>query len=768
MTARRSTRRDEKTLTVKAGLVCGCLVAAPMQISQSLAQTATSLPAVTVDAPKAKKAQRAVRQTARPVRVAQVRRPSARPQPQRAPAPVSGAAATSGATAAPSASGERADGPVSGYRASRSATGTKTDTALRDSPQSVQVIPREVIVDRQNLRLTDALTNVSGVQPAGTIQGRSDTFTLRGFNTQAYAIDGVYLSAVNTFQPVTRDLADIERIEVLKGPTSVLYGRGDPGGLINIVTRRPTFTPSADVSVQGGSFGFMRTQGSVSSAIAGSDTLAGRLSFAFQDDPTFRAYGGQHNQRYFVAPAVTWTPTPDTRIYVNGEFTKQYSQYDEGLVAFRGRVPTNDLSRYYGEPWSRYTGAANFINLRAEHDVNSQITLRQIVNYQGGNFSLFATRATGVNAAGTSVTRRDTTSASYYNSIDTQTEAIARFDTFGLKHTALVGFEYSNGYRAPYTTQGTIAPVNFAFPVFGALPGPTSFQSNIVQKLRMYGLYAQDQIELARGLQLVAGVRLDAVNQFYFNRTPTNVNPPPTADLLGVSPRVGLVFRPWEPVTFYASYTTSFTPQTANVLNVTAPPPETGVQYEAGVRVDLIPDKLTASTAVYQIKRNNVAATDPSNNGYSLITGQQQSRGVEFDIAGEILPGWKVIGGGAYMDARVTADTTFAIGNKLAAAPRWSGSIWSTYQLQDGPLKGLGAGAGVTYVGRRYGDLNNSYVVGQYARLDATIFYDSPHWRLAVNGRNLTNAHYIEQPFNPFNNMPGAPLAVLATLTAKY
>ncbi len=758
------TRRIKK-IGALSGVSLSAILLADALEQKAFAQAgSTPLSPVTVDAPQPKKKPaNPIRRTARKVQAINpqhhaARDISAKPVPAVNTAPSAGGLST----------GEQAGGPVQGYRASRSATSTKTDTAIRDSPQSIQVVPREVIVDQLDLRLSDALSNVSGVLPAGTIQGRSDTFTIRGFNTQTYAIDGVLLNPANTFSPVIRDLADAERIEVLKGPASVLYGRGDPGGLINIVTRKPTLQPSADVTIQGGSFDFKRIQGSASSAIAGSDSLAGRLSFAAQDDPTFRNYGGQHNQRYFIAPAFSWIPSADTRVYLNGEFTKQYSQYDEGLIAYNGRVPVTDLSRFYGEPYSRYFGESNFITFRAEHDFNNQLTIRQVANYQGGGFDLFATRATGVNATGTTVTRRDTGSTSFYNSVDTQTEAVAKFDTFGLKNTALLGFEYVDGYRNPITTQGNVASVSFNNPVFGTLPGAAAIQSDLVQKLRLYGTYIQDQIELMPGLQLVAGARFDVANQFYFSQTATNNTPPPNANLLGTSPRVGVVYRPWEPVTFYASYTTSFTPQTANVLNVSSPPPETGFQYEVGARADLIPDKLTTNFAAFQIVRNNVAGSDPNNSGYSVITGQQESRGFETDISGEIRPGWKIIGGGAYTDARITADKTFQVGNKLVGTPRFSGSLWSTYQIQQGVFRGLGAGLGITYVGRRYGDLNNSYIVGQYARLDASLFYDvNEHYRLAINARNLTNAHYIEQPFNQFNNMPGAPLTVLVSFTAK-
>ena len=663
---------------------------------------------------------------------------------------------------------ETASSPVVGYRASRSATATRTDTPLRDVPQSVQVVPREVIADRQDQRLTDSVTTVSNVQPAGTLQGRTDTFVIRGFNTQTYAIDGVLLNQASNFYTVQRDLADVERIEVLKGPASVLYGRGEPGGLINVVTRRPSLVPSADASVQGGSFGFRRVQGSVSAPVAGVEGLAGRLSFSAQTDPTFRNYGDRENIRQFIAPAFTWNPTPDTRVYFVGEFTKQDSQYDEGLIARNGRVPLDNVARFYGEPYSRYNAAANFGLLRVEHDFNENLMLRQVISAQGGGFDLLATRATGFSNNNTLVMRRSTTVTSSYASVDSQTELVGKFDLLGLHHTVLVGFEYTNGYRRSITNQGSVASVSFLNPTFGALPGAQSLQSDLKQKNELNGLYVQDQIDLGLGLQLLVGVRYDTGTQFYFSRTPASRTIPPDQDLSGTSPRVGLVYRPVDPLTLYASYSTSFKPQTANVLNVTNPAPETGDQYEAGARLDLNP-ALTLSAAAFRITRNNVAVSDPANTGYSIITGQQRSEGVEADIAGQILPGWKIIGGVGYLDASITKDVNTAIvGNKLTAVPAFSGSLWTTYEFSEGPLRGLGLGFGATHVGKRVGDLNNSYTVGAYTRLDAAIYYDiDQNYRFAVNMRNLTNARYIEQPFNQFNNMPGAPFSVLATLTAR-
>ncbi len=350
---------------------------------------------------------------------------------------------------------ERAGGPVVGYRATRSATATRTDTPLRDTPQSVQVVPREVLVDQQDIRLGDALQNVSSVQPGGTIQGRSDTFIIRGFRTQTYAIDGVLLNQAGTFATVTRDLADVERIEVLKGPASVLYGRGEPGGLINIVTRQPTLAPSGDINLQAGSFGFRRVQGSVSSAIEGVEGLAGRVSFAGQSDPTFRNFGNRDNSRTFVAPSFTWNPGPDTRVSFVGEFTRVDNQYDEGLTARNGRVPLDDIARYYGEPFSRYNGTANFGLLRVEHDLNENITLREVLNAQWGGFDFLATRATGLASRNTLLTRRETAGFSTYATVDSQTEIVAKFDLLGVRHTVLAGSSTATGTGIPTRRRAT-------------------------------------------------------------------------------------------------------------------------------------------------------------------------------------------------------------------------------------------------------------------------------------------------------------------------
>ena len=663
---------------------------------------------------------------------------------------------------------ETAIGPVQGYRATRSATATKTDTPLRDVPQTVNVVPREVLVDRAETRLADALFNVSNVQPGGTIQGRSDTFIIRGFRTQTYAIDGVFMNQANTFYPVQRDLADVERIEVLKGPASVLYGRGDPGGVINIVTRQPSLVPTADASIQAGSFGFRRVQASASGAVPGTDGLAARLSFGTQVDPTFRDLAGRDNSRFFIAPAFSWNPSPDTRVTFIGEFTRQDTVYDEGLVARNGRVPLDNISRYYGEPFSRYNANANFGTLKVEHDFNEHLMLRQVINAQGGSFDAIAARAIGVSANGLTLTRRTTATTSTYAAVDSQTELVAKFDWLGLRHTALLGVEYVNGYRRAITTQGPLASVSFLNPVPGlALPGALSLQSDLKQKTELTGLYAQDQIDLGYGLQLLLGIRYDTGSQFYFSRTPASTAIPPEQQLSGVSPRVGLIYRVAEPLALYASYTTSFKPQTANVFGAASPPPETGEQVEVGTRFEFSPD-LSLTASVFDITRNNVAANDPVNTGFSIITGQQRSKGVEADLAGTILPGWKVIGGVGYTDARVTRDTAIPVGNRLDGAPQFSGSVWTTYQFDEGFWRGLGLGAGVTHVGSRFGDITNTYKVGAYTRVDAAVFYDlNEHARFSLNLKNLTNARYIEAPFNQFNNIPGAPFSVLATLTAR-
>lgn len=683
------------------------------------------------------------------------------------PQPDSGALNLAPSTITANAFVERADGPVDGYRATRSATGTKTDTAMRDIPQSIQVVSRQVLDDQQINNLGDALTNVSSVQRGNTHGGSSESFVIRGFKATTYAVDGMLINPLVSRPEALRDLANVERVEVLKGPASVLYGRGNPGGLINLVTRQPSFTPEAEVKAQAGSYDFYRLEANASGPLDEARTLAGRMTVATQTDRGFRDTF-RDSKRTYVAPTLRWEPTDSTRVDAGAEYIDQTSPFDRGLIPQNGKISMN-ADRYLHEPWSRDKAEKGSVWYRAEHDVNDWLTLRQMTRWDQSHKNRYVVDLRTLGADGTTLSRRATDGDERIKTLDMQFEAIARFATGGLKHTALAGFEYIDGKRNVASDRASLASIDIFNPVYGALPGPFAFNEETDYKVESYSLYLQDQIDLSEQWKLIVGARYDDTRQrnsatdASYEVTRTNIDPSK------VSPRLGLVYQPKDWLALYASYSTSFTPQSNIQRNGSVLDPEEGTQYEVGAKVDVIPDRLSATLSMFEITRENVAAPDPSDDNYSLQTGEQKVRGIELDVTGTPLEGWEIIGNISALDAKVTKDTAIDVGNRLDGVPIMSGSIWSSYQLQEGPMRGLGFGAGMIAVGERQGDIDNSYDVSGYARIDASVFYDvNENVRISLNGRNLTDRKYIEVVAGTDGNYAGAPASAIAAVSVKF
>lgn len=662
---------------------------------------------------------------------------------------------------------EHADGPVQGYRATRSATGSKTDTALRDIPQSIQVVSRQVLEDQQVNNLGDALTNVSSVQRGNTHGGSSESFVIRGFKANTYAVDGMLINPLVSRPEALRDLANVERVEVLKGPASVLYGRGNPGGLINLVTRQPSFTPEAQVKAQAGSYDFYRLEANASGPLDEAKTLAGRMTVATQTDRGFRDTFRDSNRTY-VAPTLRWEPSDSTRVDAGMEYINQTSPFDRGLLPQNGKINMN-ADRYLGEAWSRDKADKVSVWYRAEHDVNDWLTLRQMTRWDQSHKDRYVVDLRTIGADGRTLSRRATDGDERIKTLDMQFEAIARFTTGGLNHTALAGFEYIDGKRRVTSDRASLASIDIFNPVYGATPGPFAFNEKASYDLEAYSFYLQDQIDLSEQWKLIVGGRYDdtrqknATTNADYEIARTNVDPSK------VSPRIGLVYQPTHWLALYGSYSTSFAPQSDIQANGSTLDPEEGDQYEVGAKFDVIPDKLSATLSVFQITRKNVAAPDPTDDNYSVQTGEQRVRGIELDVSGTPLEGWEIIGNISALNAEVTKDTVIKTGNRLEGVPIMSGSLWSSYQLQEGPFRGLGFGAGVIAVGERKGDIDNTYDVGGYARIDASVFYDiNDKTRVSLNGRNLTDRKYIETVASTDGNYAGDPAEVVATLSMKF
>ena len=345
------------------------------------------------------------------------------------------------------------------------------------------------------------------------------------------------------------------------------------------------------------------------------------------------------------------------------------------------------------------------------------------------------------------------------------TNIAGTFNTGSIGHKLLFGIDLNRGIYAATNTQFALTPIDLFNPVYGQLRGAIIAEyPREPDTLDMLGIYLQDQIDLAPNFKLLLGGRFDIANQ----RTDFADGTTSSQQDEAFSPRVGLVYQPNDALSLYASYSRSFLQNIGSVFNNTLFEPERGTQYEVGLKSDWLNRKLSTTLAFYQITRSNVLTSDPANPNFSIQTGEQRSRGVELDIAGEILPGWKIASGYAYTDARITADNAFEVGNRINNVPEHALSLWTTYEIQTGSLNGLGLGLGVFYVGQREGDLGNIFQIPSYVRTDASLFYRRENFRIGLNIENLFDVRYFETAESDLRVYYGAPLTVKGSVSFSF
>jgi len=669
----------------------------------------------------------------------------------------------------------RGEQATTGYKAERTTSATKTDTPLLDIPQSIQIIPRQVIEDQSVVRLRDAVRNVSGTTGAdSSFSVFADEINIRGFDAREnYVKNGLRRPAIGIGASLSHDTANIEQIEVIKGPASVLYGQLAPGGIINIVTKQPLAEPLYAGELTAGSYNFFRVAGDLSGPLNDKKTVLYRLNGAYEYSEAFLDFFDRN--RFLIAPVVTMRLTPRTTLTLEGEYLQDRTPYYAGIPAVGTVLPNINgdipLSRWPGDPpFDELERRSAEIGYRFEHRFNRHLLLRnafRAVFFRRDDTSLIPL---ALRRDQRTLTRGLFVNEGEIEDYLLQTEVVVDFTTGSLIHTVLVGFELRHNNR----TDDSL--FDDSFPSID-LFNPTYFNTfssdlpfdRFTSEANLAGVYVQDQITLWKYLKLLAGVRFDYVEQETRSTFgDTGETDRSSQDDTAFSPRVGIVYRPITPLAVYASFSRSFEPQTGITADGT-PEPEEGTQYEVGIKGEFLEGRMLATLALYHLTKENILTEDPDDPRFSRAIGEQRSRGIELDIAGEILPGWSVIASYAFTDAEITEDFSGNEGNRPENVAQHSASLWSIYRFQYGTLQGLGFGAGIFYVGERQGDLENTFELPDYVRTDVTVLYEPrflPNVKARLTVQNLFDVEYFEGSTGDV--LVGAPVTVLGTIGMRF
>jgi iron complex outermembrane receptor protein len=473
-------------------------------------------------------------------------------------------------------------------------------------------------------------------------------------------------------------------------------------------------------------------------------------------------------ERIFVSPVLTWKIGDRTNLYLEIEYLNDERPFDRGLVAIGESVADIPIERRLGEPGDVRQVEDFSIGYRLEHQLSERWILNNSFRalFSDNYTQRFEPRSldeeTGILEREFRIT--EGTRSSYVF----RTESASEFTTGSVQHNLLLGVDWTRvlfderGFRERPTV-----PINIFEPEYGA-PIPDaelSFDTEI--RTNSLGFYAQDLMSLGDNWKLLMGARWDSVNQ---TNQDTVAETDTEQDDSAFSPNLGMVYQPNDELSLYASFSQSFQPNTATAADGSFLEPEQSTQYEVGIKGNFLEGRLTSNLAFYHLTKTNVGVTDPDNPDFLIPVGEQRSEGVEFDIAGEILPGWKIIANYAYTDALITQGDEFTpSGNQFPNVPRNSASLWTTYELQSGDLKGFGVGIGSFFVDERSGDIENTFRLSSYLRTDALFYYRSNNLQASLNIHNLFDVRYFESSgFDRERITPGAPFTVLGALRIEF
>ncbi len=658
-----------------------------------------------------------------------------------------------------------------GYATERTSSATKTDTPLRDVPQSVTVVGQQLIRDQAMQSMADVVRNIPGFGMAQG-EGNRDAPVLRGTpSTADFFVDGL-----RDDTQYFRDLYNIERVEGLKGPIAMIFGRGGSGGLINRVTKVADFDDGNELSFLAGSWRNLRLTGDTNHAI--NDRVAFRVTGVYEDSDTYR--DGVSIERRGINPTVAFKPGDATRIVLGYEYFDDDRVADRGIPSLAGRPYRTGTSTFYGDPDQSPTGVTiHAFNALVEHRFDNGLELRnstRVADYDKFYQNVFP-GAINV-AAGTVAIAAYNNQTDRRNTIN-QTDLTWVASTGSVQHTLLGGIElarqetdnlrltgYFTGigpnvttFNAPLASPRISLPLEFR-------QSATDAQNHGIAETK--AIYLQDQIEFSPQWSAIVGVRHDSFDVDFTNRR--NGVETSTSDSL-LSPRAGLIYKPVEAVSLYGSYSIAYVPRAGEQLSSLSPTnaafdPEKFKNLEIGLKWDVMQD-LAFTAAAYRLDRTNVVVPDPNDPTLSILVDGQRVEGVELGLAGNLTENWSVMAGYAWQDGTITAtqSATVTRGKTLAQVPRHSVSLWNRYDFS--PTWGVGLGA--IHRSSIYASTDNLVELPGFSRFDGAVYYTiSPRLQTQLNIENLLDKRYYPNAHSNTNITPGSPRAVRLSLTAQF
>jgi len=668
---------------------------------------------------------------------------------------------------------ERADGPVQGLRATRSATATRTDTPIAEIPQSISVVPAEVMEDLQITSVHRALDFAGGVTPSSTGIGLGmGSYTVRGFLTGASAYNG-FVSRGEQYLHSSSAMVDtalLERIEVLKGPASGLYGYSDPGGIVNMVSKRPQAERFSQFHVSAGSWDRTRGTMDLNLPLTEDGRVLSRINVVAEDTGGFRNHVPK-SERQIVSPSILWRLGDDTSLFVHSEFSRTLRPIDGGIYAIDGDWRAMSAKTYLGEPNDgRTKNNDRLLQVILTHALNAQWNLRLAGQVKHGTrYGLSSeTRTPGTaGAAPDEAPRRYRIRDWQWLDQAVQMEAVGRFDLAGLQHQLLIGVEVDstrNDARFPGSVPSG-GPggygINIYDPIYGqAKPGiPDNDNYRYHVKSRAFNL--QDQITFTDRLSGQFGVRAEHFRQYQLERTARDER---NQKRTGFVPRGGLIYKVTPNTSVFGNAAASFQPNGMSA-NGQVLEPEKGLGFEAGLKFDWLDGRLGATVAAFHITKKNISLADPDNPGFRMTAGEAVSKGLDMQVSGQITPAFRLIGAYAYTAAKITKDNRPAFQDgRLANVPRHNVGLMGVYAFE----AGVSTGAALTYRSERLTENGGNLHIPSYTTVDLFARWDvTKDVSVNLNLNNVFDRWYMAtgggrggMPGEPFNVKFGVTLTM--------